>query len=145
MDWQPQNPDFEAVIRASFASQSLMQTYHATLEKVAPGAIEIHAPIGGHVLQQQGFAHGGFAFALGDSAAGYAAMSLQPVGVQGLTLEMKVNYLAPGSGPTLVSRGRVIVAGAKIITVAADVFARSPEGHETPVATMLGTMYLARL
>jgi uncharacterized protein (TIGR00369 family) len=126
-------------IRQSFASQSLMDTSGATLSRVAEGAVEIHAPILPGSRQQHGFAHAGLTFAIGDSAAGYAALSVLPDGYEVLTTEMKVNLLAPGQGDLLIARGKVIKPGRRLVIVQSDVFALA-DGKETHIALMTGTM-----
>ncbi|EDM70364.1 hypothetical protein RAZWK3B_06727 [Roseobacter sp. AzwK-3b] len=132
-------PVTEDRIRQSFAAQSLMATFGATLSRVEEGAVEIEAPILPGSLQQHGFAHAGLTFAIGDSAAGYAALSVLPEGYEVLTTEMKVNLLAPGQGDQLVARGKVIKPGRRLVIVQADVFALT-DGKETHIALMTGTM-----
>ncbi|MHA7850540.1 PaaI family thioesterase [Roseovarius sp.] len=132
-------PVTEDRIRQSFAAQSLMATFGATLSRVEEGAVEIEAPILPGSLQQHGFAHAGLTFAIGDSAAGYAALSVLPEGYEVLTTEMKVNLLAPGQGDLLVARGKVIKPGRRLVIVQADVFALT-DGKETHIALMTGTM-----
>lgn len=136
---KPADPEFETKVRASFQRQSLMQTLGADLAQVMPGSVHITAPVADGLLQQQGFAHGGFVFAIGDSAAGYSALSLQEAGAEVLTIEMKANFLSTADTGTLIARGRVIRAGRKIVVVAADVYARSPTG-EAHIAALQGTM-----
>ena len=101
-------PQTEARIRASFAAQSMMVTLGATLARISKGAVEITAPILPGSRQQQGFAHAGLTFAIGDSAAGYSALSVMPEECEVLTAEMKIHLLAPGAGERLIARGRGI-------------------------------------
>lgn len=126
----------EARIRDSFARQTMMATLGATVEDVAPGRVVIAAPIAAHLLQQHGAGHAGLAFALGDTAAGYAALTAMPEGAEVMTVEMKINLLAPATGTRLVAEGRVIRAGRRIVVVTADV--RDDSGK--PVALLQGTM-----
>ena len=74
--------DVEDRLKGSFARQTMMQTMGADLVEAAEGRTVITAPIAPHVLQQQGFAHAALAFAIGDSAAGYAALSVLPEGAE---------------------------------------------------------------
>lgn len=129
----------ETDIRASFARQGMMRTLGARLVRVAPGEVWIEAPIGEAVSQQDGFAHAGLGWTLGDSAAGYAALSLMPHGARVLTVEMKTNLLRPATGLRLLAKGRVLRPGRRLSTVVADVWAEGAAG-EIHVATMLGTM-----
>ena len=131
-----QNPDR---IRESFAAQSMMATLGATIERVDEGMVEIHAPILPGSLQQRGFAHAGLTFAIGDSAAGYAALTVMPKDCEVVTAEMKINLLAPGRGERLIARGRVVRAGRRLVTVQADVHAVE-NGGETHIALLTGTM-----
>lgn len=131
--------EIETRLRASFARQTMMQTLGASMDEAAEGRVVISAPIAPHVLQQQGAAHAGLAFSLGDSAAGYAALSVLPEGAEVVTVEMKINLLSPAVGDRLVAEGRVIRPGRRIVAVASDVFAEGPKGRKH-IATMLGTM-----
>ena len=131
--------EVEDRLRASFGRQTMMQTLGATMDEASQGRVVITAPIAPHVLQQQGAAHGGMAFSLGDSAAGYAALSVLPAGAEVVTVEMKINMLSPAVGDRLVAEGRVIRPGRRIVVVGADVWAEGPAGRKH-VATLLGTM-----
>lgn len=135
-------PELARRIRDSFARQSMMTTLGATLIEVAPGRVVIAAPIAAHVMQQQGAAHAALAFAIGDSAAGYAALTMLPDGAEVVTAEIKINLLAPATGARLVAEGRVLRAGRRLVTVASDIWAETADGAQPRrhVATMLGTM-----
>lgn len=132
-------PDFEARIRASFDRQTMMQTLGAQLIAVAPGRCTLRAAIGGHVLQQHGAAHAALAFALGDSAAGYAALGLMPDGAEVMTVEMKINLMAPAVGEALEAVGTVVRAGRRLSVVTAEVFALTGTTRKS-VALLQGTM-----
>lgn len=134
------SPQTEQTVRDSFAAQSMMNTLGASLVSVKHGATEIQAPILPGSRQQHGHAHAALTFAIGDSAAGYAALSVMPEGSEVLTTEMKINLLAPARGEMLIARGRVIKPGRKLVVVQADVFARGG-GTETHVALLTGTMF----
>ena len=126
-------------IRESFAAQSMMATLGARLAGLARGTARIEAPILPGSRQQHGFGHAGLTFAIGDSAAGYAALSVMPEGHEVLTTEMKIHLLAPAKGDLLVARGRVIRAGRRLVIVQADVHALEG-GRESHVALLTGTM-----
>ncbi|WP_397542398.1 hotdog fold thioesterase [Roseovarius salis] len=132
-------PAMAEKIRESFAAQSMMATLGAELSRMAPGAVEITAPILETSRQQQGFAHAGLTFAIGDSAAGYAALSTMPEDHEVLTTEMKINLLAPGAGERLVARGHVVKPGRRLVIVQSDVYAVR-DGAETHIALLTGTM-----
>lgn len=131
--------DMETRIRDSFARQGMMQTLGATMEHVSPGKVTVSVPLGPRVGQQQGFAHGALAFAIGDSAAGYAALSLLDEASEVVTSEMGIHYLAPGDGQRLIARGTVLKPGKRLLVAQADVFAETEKG-ETLVARLTGTM-----
>ena len=79
------------------------------------------------------------AFALGDTAAGYAALSTMPEGVEVMTAEIKINLLAPGRGELLRATGRVLKPGRRLVVVTAEVHAIDA-GAETLIAVLQGTM-----
>ena len=126
-------------IAESFARQSLMTTLQAELQEVTPGRVVIAAPILPGFLQQQGAGHAGVTFALGDTAAGYAALSLMPEGREVMTVELKINLLAPAIGRRLIATGEVLRAGRRLVIVRAGVVADRDE-RTVPVAELLGTM-----
>jgi len=136
------SPRKQDELRAAFAAQGLMATFGARLAILAPGRIEISAPIRPETSQQQGFAHAGLSFALGDSAAGFAALSLLPEGADVLTVEMKINLLAPAAGARLVATGEVVKAGRRLSVVRAEVHAEAA-GRSRLVALLQGTMIAA--
>jgi uncharacterized protein (TIGR00369 family) len=84
-------------------------------------------------------AHAGLTFALGDSASGYAALSMMDAGHEVMTAEMKINMLAPGKGDFLRATGKVIKLGRRLIVVTAEVHAIDGD-TETLVALLQGTM-----
>jgi len=127
-------------IRDSFAKQGMMQSLGAELTEIAPGRIAITAPITPEVSQQHGFAHAGLTFALGDSAAGYAALSLMAEGDEVLTAEMKINLLAPADGVRLVATGEVIKPGRRLMVTRATVETEYADGRRREVAILQGTM-----
>ncbi len=108
---QPQDPDWEAKLRESFARQRIMTTLGTELTRVEPGLVEIACDFQEGLAQQHGFFHAGVTSTLMDSAGGYAAFSLFPAGSAVLTVEFKINLLAPAAGSRLVARGRVFRPG----------------------------------
>src|SRR5204863_7700442 len=112
----PQDPEFDARVRSSFARQRFMATIGARLTRVAAGEVDIEVDVRDDLTQQHGFLHAGVLAAAADSACGYAALSLMPAGAAVLSVEFKINLLAPAVGERVVARGRVI-RGGKTITV----------------------------
>jgi len=134
------NPDFEERVRASFLRQAAMSTIGAELTRVTPGIVEIEMPYAAALTQQHGFLHAGIISAALDSACGYAAFSLMPEGSSVLTIEFKVNLLAPGRGERFLFRGSVTKPGRTIVVADGQAYAFAADGEAKLIATMTGTM-----
>src|SRR2546426_1468494 len=137
--FQPEDPNFEVRVRSSFQRRKLMERIGAVLTRVAPGEVEIELPPNDDVMQQHGYVHAGIVTAIADSACGYAALSLSPAGAEVLTVEYKVNFMAPAHGTRLVARGRVMRPGRTISVCEGEVIAVRGD-TEIRVAAMLATM-----
>ena len=135
------DPGFEQRTRESFARQNAMTTLGATLEMIEPGRVVIgmaHSPA---LTQQHGFLHAGMLAAALDSACGYAAFTLMPASSGVLTIEFKINLLAPARGPRFTLVGQVTKAGRTISVVDGRAWQSGADGgEETLVATMSATM-----
>jgi uncharacterized protein (TIGR00369 family) len=132
-----------ARVQASFARQGAMTTVGAELADVSSGHVAIAVPIEPRLSQQDGFLHAGVVVAALDSACGYAALTLMPDEAEVLTVELKVNLLAPASGERLVAEGEVLRAGRTLTVCRGDAYAE--QGAErVHVATMLATMVRRR-
>ena len=141
----PRDPDYHARVYDSFARQNFMALIGARILSVAPGAVEIELPLRPELEQQHGFAHAGAAWSIADSAAGFASQSLMAADEGVLTVELKINLLAPAKGERLVARGRVERAGRRLTVARSDVYAVA-DGTETHVAMAMGTfMAMSRL
>ena len=114
--FQAVDANFEARVRDSFARQGAMRLIGASMLRVAPGYCEIELPYREDLSQQHGLFHGGIVSAIADTAGGYAAYTLFPAEDSILTVEYKINLLAPGAGDKLVASARVRKAG-KTLTV----------------------------
>lgn len=136
----PATPDFAERVRDTFGRQALMATLGATLLRVAPGEAEIEFPFHPELTQQHGYLHAGVVTAVVDTACGVAAFSLMPAGAAVLSVEYKVNLLAPARGERFRARGRVLRPGRTLTICSGDVVALDAGGGETPIATMLATM-----
>jgi uncharacterized protein (TIGR00369 family) len=139
----PPAPDFAARVRASFDRQRLMRAIGAEVVRVAPGEVEIGLPFRDDLTQQHGYLHAGILTALVDTACGYAALTLMPPDAGVLTVEYKVNFLAPAVGEEARARGRVTRAGRTLTVCSGEVLMRA-DGEEQVVATMLATMMAVR-
>ena len=134
-----QDPDFAERVRASFDRQQAMALIGASMAVVEPGYTEIHLPHKAEITQQHGYIHGGVVGMIADSAAGYAAMTTVPAAASVLTVEYKMNLVAPADGDHLLARGRVIRAGRTLIVTQGEVFAVK-DGQETLCALMQQTI-----
>jgi uncharacterized protein (TIGR00369 family) len=124
----------------SFAKQGLMGLLKAKVSDVGAGWCVIEVPYSEMLTQQQLFFHGAVAGAIGDSAGGYAALTLAPEGREVLTVEYKINFLAPAWGHKMVARGEVLTAGRRLFVCKAEVVAVSGEGEETLCAALQQTV-----
>jgi uncharacterized protein (TIGR00369 family) len=132
--------DYEERVRHSFARQQAMATIGAELTMVTPGIVEIEMPYSQALTQQHGFLHAGVISTALDSACGYAAYSLMPADAAVLTIEFKVNLLAPGKGDRFLFRGTVTKPGRTIIVADGQAYAFGATGEAKLIATMTGTM-----
>lgn len=135
----PADPAYEQRVRGSFTRQRAMKTIGAELTSVSPGEVVITLPFREDLTQQHGYLHAAVITAIADSACGYAASTLMPAEAAVLTVEYKVNFLAPAIGRRFVAYGRVTKPGRTLTVTAADVVADTDAGPK-PVATMLATM-----
>ncbi len=133
------HPEFAARVRASFGRQRIMVLLGAELTRIEPGFCEITLPFKDDLCQQHGYFHGGVIGTIADSAGGYAGFSLMPEDSSVLTVEYKLNLLAPADGDRLTARGRVIRPGRTLVVSRADVTVRK-HGTETLCATLLQTL-----
>ncbi|WP_432447945.1 PaaI family thioesterase [Aliiroseovarius marinus] len=124
----------------SFRAQNLMTQIGAEITSLSRGQCEISSPIPDNMRQQHGFGHAALSFALGDTAAGYAGLSVMPDDMEVLTSEMKIQLLAPAQGKRLIASGRVLKAGRRLVPAEADVWAEDDNGARVHIARLLGTM-----
>lgn len=139
----PADAHFADRVRASFERQAFMATLGAVLTRVEPGEVDIRLPVRPDLTQQHGFVHAAAIAAIGDSACGYAAFSLMPPDAAVLSVEFKINLMAPAVGEELLARARVVRAGRSITVCQAEIVAIA-DGEETPVALLTGTMMTIR-
>ena len=109
--FEPADPDFATRVRDSFGRQGVMGLIGADLVRVEPGVVEIALPFKPDLTQQHGFFHAGITSTIADSAGGYAAFSLFPADSSVLTVEYKINLIAPADGDRLLAVGRVVKPG----------------------------------
>jgi len=133
------DPHFQQRVRESFARQGLMRHLGARLTDLKPGAAELRTAFREELTQQHGYFHAGVSGSLADVACSYAAYTLMPADSSVLTVEYKINLMAPAIGEELIARARVVRSGKTLKICAADVYVRSGE-NETHCATVLATM-----
>jgi uncharacterized protein (TIGR00369 family) len=133
----------ETRVRESFVRQAYMQTVGAELVHVAEGEVDIALAFSDRLVQQHGFLHAGVVAGVTDSACGYAALTRMESGAEVLTVEFKLDLLAPAAGERLVARGRIIRSGRTLTVCRGDAFTTS-DGREKHVATMTATMIAVR-
>lgn len=135
----PRDANFAEKTRASFALQGFMKYLGAVMTVIEPGRCEIRVPFRPELNQQHGYFHAGVSGAIADSASGYAAYSLMPPDANVLTVEYKLNLVAPAHGELLIARAQVIRAGRTLTICRADVHVVRG-GAEKICATSLSTI-----
>ena len=130
---------FESV-HQSFLRQGMMQHLDARLTKVEQALVEIVLPYSGKVTQQQDGFHGGAMGAVADIAGGYAGLTVAPEGMEVVTAEYKINFLASFQGGELRATGRVVKGGKRIIVTTAEVVHVDDAGKTSPCAVMQQTL-----
>jgi len=139
----PADDAFAERVRASFGRQKFMSMIGARLVRVEPGHVQIELPYRDDLSQQHRFIHGGVTAAIADSAGGYAAFSLFPADATILTVEFKLNLLAPAEGQTFVATGKALRSG-RTLTVCNLEVAAVADGVTTICATGLQTLMCLR-
>ncbi len=139
MRFEPKDRDWEHRVRSSFARQAVMQTLGIEISDIAPGRIELAMPYARAYTQQHGFLHAGILATALDSACGYAAFSLMPPDAAVLTVEFKINLLAPAKGDRFLFRAQVLKPGRTLTVCDGHAFA-AQQGSERLIASMTGTL-----
>ncbi len=127
-------------VQDSLERQGLMRHLGARLVRVEPGLCEVALPFSDRVTQQQGSFHGGAMGALADIAGGYAALTVVAAGMEVVTVEYKINFLAARQGGELRATGRVVRAGQRIVVTTAEVLHVADDGRESPCAVSQQTL-----
>jgi uncharacterized protein (TIGR00369 family) len=128
------DPHYAERIRGSFARQAAMALLGARLSRIEPGLVEIELPHRADLTQQHGFVHGGIVGAIADSAGGYAGYTLFPAGSTVMTVEYKINFLAPAQGEKLIATGRVVRSGRTLTVCELTVDGVDADGERHPCA-----------
>ena len=125
--FEPRDPNFEDRVKASFAAQSAMKSLQIQLLSLQPGGVSMQLNKSDHLLQQQGFMHGGVLTAGLDSACGFAALTLSAPSVEVLSIEFKTSFFRPVTTDKVQVIGRVIKAGKKVSFCEAEAFSLKGE------------------
>ena len=131
--------DIFTKVSKSFESQAFMKTIGAKLDSVDEGRVVISVELKPSMMQQHGFGHAGVTFSIGDSAAGYAALTKMGKNQEVLTSEMKIHLMSPADGKILKAVGSVLKAGRRLLVVQSNIYSGNDK-NEKLIATMLGTM-----
>ena len=137
--FEPTDPQYKERVHNSFARQGVMENLGAHLSAVHPGAVDITFDHAASLTQQHGFIHAGIVATALDSACGYAGFSLMALGDAVLTIEFKINLLAPARGQRFRAEGRVVKPGRTITVCEGRAYAVSG-GSEKLIATMSCTL-----
>ncbi len=126
-------------VQATLARQPFMATLGVTLERVADGEVELRLACATSLRQHTGALHAGVVTAIVDSACAAAATTVAAADRDIVSVEFKVNLLAPAVGDYVRSIGRVIRAGRTLTVCSGEVWAVT--GHDAVlVAVMQATM-----
>jgi uncharacterized protein (TIGR00369 family) len=138
-DFVAKDPAYASRVRASFARQGAMKLIGADLADLAPGYCSITLSPRPETSQQHGYVHAGIVAALVDTAGGYAGFTLFPADSSVLTVEFKLNLLAPADGDRLIAEGFVVKPGRTLAITRGEVHAEKG-GKRTLVALMQQTL-----
>jgi uncharacterized protein (TIGR00369 family) len=137
--FQIQDPDYDARVRRTFANQPAMATLGISLARIEPGTLELQMLFDAKFSQQNGFLHAGAISTALDTACGLASYTLMPAQADILTVEFKINLLAPAKGQTFRFVGSVVKPGRTLVIAEGRALANDG-GREKLIATMSATM-----
>ncbi len=137
--FEPKAPGYAARVQDSFARQGAMATLGAALGEISPGRVVIELDWAAGLSQQHGFLHAGMVATALDSACGYAGFTLMPLDAGVLTIEYKINLLAPAKGQRFRMVGQVIKPGRTVTVTEGRAYAID-NGREKLIATMGATL-----
>ena len=137
--FEPKDSAFRERVKSSFDRQQCMATLGIVISSIEPGMVELTMPYAELYTQQHGFIHAGILSTAMDSACGYAAFSLMPVEAAVLTVEYKINFLAPARGEDFIFQAEVVKPGRTLTLCDSSAYARI-SGSRKMIATMSGTM-----
>lgn len=127
-------------VQASLNRQGMMRHLGVRLMRVESGLVELALPYSDKVTQQQDGFHGGAMGALADIAGGYAGLTMAPEGMEVVTVEYKINFLAAFQAGELRAIGRVVKGGKRLIITSAEVLHVAADGKQSACAVMQQTL-----
>ena len=122
MDFTPEFDGYQEKVSASFKRQGFMKLINASLLTIAPGYCEIEVCYDPNLSQQHGYFHAGVIGTIADNAAGYAGFSLMAENSSVLTIEYKLNLLAPAKGDKLIGKGQVLKKGRTLTICRSEIY-----------------------
>jgi uncharacterized protein (TIGR00369 family) len=128
------SPAVQKRVQDSFNLQGLMAHLGARITHIGPGRVHIVLPARPEVTQQHGYVHAGATSAIADSAGGYAALTLFGEDSEVLTVEYKINLLAPAAGDHLEAIGTVLRPGRTLTVCQLEVYGVQESGARKLVA-----------
>ncbi|MCK9229348.1 MAG: PaaI family thioesterase [Syntrophales bacterium] len=139
MKYEPRDMDFEKRVRDSFDRQGFMKLLGLKMVTVEPGHVVVEIPFREELTQQQGNIHAGVISTALDVACGYAAYTLMPRDSDVVSVEFKVNMLAPAVGERFLASARVLKSG-RTLTVSTAELTAERDGRTILIAAMQATM-----
>ncbi|MGI9311615.1 MAG: PaaI family thioesterase [bacterium] len=139
--FHPRTSHYRQRVEDSFNRQQAMQTLGISLDRVAPGEVDLGLPYQFELSQQHGFIHAGVIATALDSACGYAAFSLMAEDAAVLTVEFKISLLAPAQGERFVALGRVVKPGRTITFAHGEAWAQ--RGDERKLIAQMNATLMA--
>ena len=137
---RPRNERFREVVAESFSRQTFLRLIRAELKTIEPGHVVVACPITDDLLQQAGILHAGVITTLADTACGYAVLSLAEPDCDLVSVEFKVNMLAPGRGDSVEATGDVLRNGKSLAVALGFVESIAADGTRQRIAQMQATM-----
>jgi uncharacterized protein (TIGR00369 family) len=137
--FSPRDHEWQHRVRTSFAQQGAMRLLGASMAELSPGRCTIVLPFREEIAQQHGYFHAGITSAIADSAGGYAALTLFPQSAEVLTVEFKVNFIAPAQDGLLRAEANVVRSG-RTLTICSVEVSVDRDGARTPCALMQQTL-----
>jgi uncharacterized protein (TIGR00369 family) len=120
------NADNDNLVRQIFDDARFVRSLGIELISFGTGWCETRVRVAPVLEQQHGFVHAGVLMTLADHTCGGAAATAAPADHDVITVENKVSFLRPASGPVLFCRAQVLRAGKSLIFVEAEVTIERP-------------------